>query len=218
MARKQKVDPFDYRAWLGRLEAFILDLRRRSPPERQEAFRFEALPPLTEEEVEEIEEELDLPLPPPLRAFFTEAAAGFSFEFVWGFGPTIEAAETFGPADEVPGWRDEAVEYAQHSWLMEKEWPLDRAFWRHALPIMMYESAHGTALWVHDPEHPDPAVVGLLHDDASSLIAPTFADFLHHWERLGYALSDEFRDPETGFLDSTTPQAQAQRRQLGWSD
>jgi hypothetical protein len=29
--------------------------------------------------------------------------------------------------------RNECVEYALYSWLSEREWPIDRAFWRYAL-------------------------------------------------------------------------------------
>ena len=101
---------------------------------------------------------------------------------------------------------------------MESDWPLDQAFWRHALPLVHYPDGDGVALWVHDPEHPNPAVIYLKHEDTSFVLSRTFDEFLEHWERLGYTGTndlEDYRNPETGFLDSTSPKAMAFRTSLG---
>jgi hypothetical protein len=102
--------------------------------------------------------------------------------------------------------------------LAEPDWPLDRAFWRHALPLVHYSDGDGVALWVHDPEHPDPPVIYLKHEDQSFLLCRTFDEFLGQWERLGYVGTNDlerFRNPQTGFLDAATPEALALRGKLG---
>jgi hypothetical protein len=61
-------------------------------------------------------------------------------------------------------------------------------------------------------------VVYLDHEDTSFLIAPSFDDFLEEWARLGFldfGYLLDFRDPETGFLDSRTPNAARLRAELG---
>jgi hypothetical protein len=110
------------------------------------------------------------------------------------------------------------MEYSKRSWLMEPDWPLDQAFWRHALPVAVYPDGDGLALWMHDRDHPNPAIIYLQHEDESFLLARTFDEFLHHWEKLGYVdlgSLGRYRNPQTGFLDSTTPEAEALRHRLG---
>jgi hypothetical protein len=58
----------------------------------------------------------------------------------------------------------------------------------------------------------------LEHEHKSFLVAPTFDDFLEHWGRLGNLDRGElldFRDPETGFIDTGTPKAREYRKALG---
>jgi hypothetical protein len=207
----------DYAKWVQRLRGFILDLQQRSPPEFRNKFSIEIAPPLGDEEIEELAESLDCGLPPSLREFLQDGASSISFEYAV---PAIdeETSDTFCPADQLADWREECIEYAQESWLMEPDWPLDQAYWRHALPLVHYPDGDGVALWVHDPEHPNPAVIYLKHEDESFLLSRNFDEFLHEWERLGYTGTNclkEFRDPETGFLSATTVKAVAFRKALG---
>jgi hypothetical protein len=144
----------------------------------------------------------------------TQGAA--SVEFKW-LGP-LEAEESFCPAEDLPVWHVECVDYAQESWLAEPEWPLDYAFWRHGWPLARDPAGNGPALWRHARNQPHYPVVYLDHEDESFLIAPTFDQFLEQWERLGYLSFREllnFRNPDTGFLDSTTPEARRLREILG---
>lgn len=111
------------------------------------------------------------------------------------------------------------MEYARESWLSAPDWPLDRAFWRHALPPVHYPDGDGVALWVHESEDAQPAVIYLKHEDKSFLLSRTFDEFLEQWEKLGYISTgalEDYRNPQTGFLDATTPQAVALREKLGF--
>jgi hypothetical protein len=90
--------------------------------------------------------------------------------------------------------------------------------WRHGWPLTQNEAGDGLAIWAHDPRQPHYPVAYLDHEGESFLIAPTFDDFLEHWERLGYFDWGEvlgFRDPETGFLDSRSARARKHRKELG---
>ncbi len=210
----------DYAQWVQRLRGFILDRQKRSPPEHRAKFSIEIAPPLDDDELADLAEALDCGLPPPLRQFLRTGAAAISFAYA---GPLEddETADTFCPADELADWRDECVAYARESWLTEPDWPLDRAFWRHALPLVHYPDGDGVALWVHDPEYPDPPVIYLKHEAESFLLARNFDEFLREWERLGYTGTNTlaaYRNPKTGFLDSATPPAVAFRQALGLAE
>lgn len=210
----------DYGGWVRRLQAFIEDRRARSKPEDREHFRIEVAPPLTHAELKELEEEGGLRLPASLRAFLSQGSASLEFQFVWPNAREASYAvdERFCPAEDLVEWHEECIEYAQESWLAEEEWPLDYALWRHAWPLTHDEAGNGLALWCHAPKQPHYPVVCLDHEDTSFLIAPTFDEFLEQWEQLGYLSYGEllnFRDPQTGFLDSTTPQARQLRERLG---
>ncbi len=207
----------DYAQWVQHLRSFVLALQKRSPAEWQGNFVVEIAPPLDEDDLEELAEALDCGLPPPLRRFLATGASSISFSYG---GPTAayETEDHFCPADQLAESREECIEYARESWLTERDWPLDRAFWRHALPLVHYPDGDGVALWVHDPDHAEPAVIYLKHEDTSFLLSRTLDEFLEQWEKLGYIGTNDlenYRNTETGFLDATTPQAVALREKLG---
>src|SRR5262249_53594329 len=143
----------DYAQWVQRLRKFIGGLQEHSPAHCREKFSVEIDPPLEDNALEELAEALDCGLALPLRKVLRTGASSIAFAYAW---PTEddETCETFCPADELADWREECIEYARESWLREADWPLDQAFWRHALPLVHYPDGNGVALWVHDPEHP----------------------------------------------------------------
>ena len=213
----------DYRQWVLQLEGFVNDLQKRSPAHQQANFKVQIAPSLTPDELAQIKRDFLIPLPTPLLSFLGHGSGRVSFQFSWynDHGEKLEAGETFCPAPELAFWRECCVDFAKNSWLMEEEWPLDRAFWRHAIQITRYANHDGLALWMHDYDHMNPAVTFLKHDDASFLLAPTLESFLTHWARLAYhpiAGLEEFRNPESGFLDSTLPQSLAYRKKFGLKD
>lgn len=204
----------DYAKWARRLGAFVRGLQRRSPAEYHDKFSIEVAPPLGEDELDELAEALDCGLPPSLRKFLGTGSSSISFQYAWP-PEDDESCDVFCPADELADWRQECVEYAADSWLTEPDWPLDRAFWRHALPLVHYPDGDGVALWVHDADDPDPPVVYLKHEDQSLLLSRNLDDFLTQWEGLGYVGANDlepFRNPKTGFLDASLPKAVALRK------
>ncbi len=209
-----EVVDYDYVQWVERLRRFVLDLQQRSPPERQGDFAVEIAPLLPEKDLEQLAESLDCGLPPPLRRFLGTAASAVSFRYAW---PTADDChwETFCPADRLAEWRAGCIAYAPS---FESDFPLDRAFWRHALPLTQYPDTDGLALWLYDPDYAEPAVTYLQHSDKSFLLSRSFNEFLVQWEMLGYISIGELEDcrnPETGFLDSRTPKAVEWRETLG---
>jgi hypothetical protein len=210
----------DYGAWVRRLEAFIEDRRSRSAPEDRDLFQIEVAPRLGRAELKELEESCGSRLPAPLRDFLSQGAASVAFQCVW---PSVHHARyevevQFCPVEDLAEWRDECVEYARESWPAEPDWPLDYAFWRHGWPLIRYESSDCVALWCHDRDQPHYPIIYVDHEDTSHLLARTFDEFLEQWERLGYLdIGDLPRDPETGLIDATTPEARQLREELGLS-
>jgi len=224
----------DYLAWLRRLEQFVARWQARLPPERQQECFVHVDPPLSDEQIEELSAGLDRPLPASVEGFLRQAASRVRFEcpcavaegrgvFVsgelfhyWLWRPNNN--ERYAPC---PGGMIAArqcvigMATAPSSWLQEPEWVLDRAFWRHGLPLTQGPTGDCLALWAHDPDHPDPAVVYLSHDDVSYLLAPNFDTFLEQWEHLGYDWGEEYRDPESGLMDMDSEAAIERRELLG---
>ncbi len=193
----------DYAKWVERLRSFILGLQERSPVDKRDEYSIKIAPCLRDDEVKALAKSIDCGLPPPLREFLLLGASSINFEYSRPYeDPTCE---TFCPAEQLADWRMECIEYSKRSWLMEPEWPLDQAFWRHALPLARYPDGDGIALWVHDCEHPNPPVVYLRHDSQSFLLSRNLDEFLHEWEQLEYTgigAMEDCRDPNTGFLNS----------------
>jgi hypothetical protein len=207
----------DYGQWVERLRRFILALRQHCPADQRENFVVEIAPPLDEDDLEELAGSLDCGLPEPLHQFLATGASGISFQYAWP-SPDEETSDAFCLADKLVQWRQECIEYAQESCLTEPDWPLDYAFWRHALPLVHYPDGDGVALWVHDPEQGNPPVIYLKHDEESFLLSRSFDEFLGQWERLGYVGTNDlgnYRNPQTGFLDATITKAVALRERLG---
>jgi hypothetical protein len=198
----------DYAVWVQRLLAFAAESR----PGR---LRVSVSPPLGESEVAALAASLDCGLPPPLRGFLATGASGIILTH------DKDDEETFSPAAQLAAWRREAKDYAQGSWVTEPDWPLDRAFWRHALPLVQYPDGDGLALWVHDAEFPEPGVLYLRHDGESVLLCRTFDEFLAAWAELEYAPAAdvvECRSPSTVFLDVRSPAAAALRASLSGAE
>ncbi len=208
----------DYSAWVQRLLQFSDDRRVRAAGAGRRYCRVEVVPPLDRARLKALEDECGRPLPPPLRDFLSTGASSITFRwFEPGAGDT-DYELVFCPAEELADWRQECAEYAEDSWLTEPEWPLDYALWRHGWLLTHDPAGDGLALWAHDRRQPHYPVAYLDHEDRSFLVAPTFDDFLEHWERLGYPDPGDlldFRDPGTGFLDTATPEARAYRKAAG---
>jgi hypothetical protein len=209
----------DYAAWVQRLRDFSkADRLRNWPGADQRHGRIEVAPPLDAAGLKALEEECGSRLPLPLREFLSTGASSITFRWFEPEASEPDYEVVFCPAEELASWRLECIEYAQGSWLTEPEWPLDYALWRHGWLQTHDEAGDGLAIWANDRRQPHFPLAYLDHEDTSYLVAPTFDDFLEHWERLGYLDLGEvldFRDPETGFLDTATSKARAYRKAVG---
>jgi len=228
----------DYAAWLDRLRRTVAARKAELPLERQGECKVVIEPPLTSQQLVALRNDLDIPLPKSVAQFLTRAAsrvvydcpfvnadgdedsiAGELFNYwYWEDRPRAYEEEFLGALKGMPMARDCAVAAASDSWLAEPDWVLDRALWRHALPLTRWPNTDGVALWRHDPEDSNPGVIWLSHDDQSGIISPNFDAFLRQLEFLGYVWGDDYRDEDTGMIDLRGEAAAERRRLLGWPE
>lgn len=227
----------DNAAWLQRLRQFVDGWRARLPAERQAECFVRADPPLSADQLRQLRESLDVPLPESVAGFLTTAASRLVFEFAGQVGK-----KGIGSAGELFNywfWEDEERPYEEQftgalqgmglarecvreeggdpdRWEDEPDagLVLSRALWRHGLPLTRVPNTDCLALWCHD-DWPEPAVAYLAHDDVSYLLAPDFDTFLEQWEQLGYDWGQEYIDRETGLMSLDAPAAVKRRRLLG---
>jgi hypothetical protein len=233
----------DYAAWLERLQHFVAHRRVYLPEEQHGLCHVEIAPPLTSRDIARLQAGLGCPMPSSVEGFLTHATSGLRFGYAVPAvdGSTFEIEECLfcyavgvpdSPGnddpieDSCPGplvsgleamilARNHCVEYALGSWLTEPEWPIDRAFWRHALPLTFTSGGDGLAIWAHADDDPSPPVIALSHDDESTLVSPTFDVFLTIWEQCGYYWDETFKDGGA-FIDASSPAAARFRASLEW--
>jgi hypothetical protein len=203
----------NYGDWMRRAAAFTERLRGLPGEVRVEAV---VAPPLSDEAVAALARSCRLPIPDPLRRFWTQASEhcrctywwdaperfhpqmavafpDWSLSHIWG-GPEFEAAE------DLVKLTDDLLD-----WETRDDFPLDARYWVHSLPIVPVGNGDYAGLYVRD-DPVNPPVVYLCHDGcgASGIIAPNFDAFLVLWERLGYIglhFLRSFVNPRTGLVD-----------------
>ncbi len=208
----------DYPAWVQQLQSFIFGLRSRSPEADRNQFQVEVQAPLSVKETDGLERTHERPLPVPMRAFLEQASSGVAlrYECAGPTGPVGAYDFSICPAAKLENWRGDCLAAVAGGWMaQDREWPLDRAFWRHAQPFAGQDHIGDyLALWSHDPDDPNPPVLCLNHESSSWIIAPSFNYFLHLWACLGYigiCHLANYCEPGCGFLDSTTEKARVLR-------
>lgn len=223
----------DYIAWLHRLQQFVAACRANLPPDRHRECSVHVDPPLSASDLQRLRDGLDCPLPDSVAGFLTQAASRLRFEcvcpaddeevyisgelFNYYLWRPDDNSCSVGCPDGMIESRECVLDYvtAETSWLNEPEWVLDRAFWRHGLPLTQSPNTDCLALWAHDPDGGEPAVVSLAHDEESYLLSPSFDTFLEQWESLGYDFAPEYIDPDLRLLDTSCDAARERRRLLG---
>jgi hypothetical protein len=225
----------DYSAWLGRLRAFVETWQAKLPPGRRLECHVHADPPLSSDQIGQLCDGLDCPLPPSVERFLTQAASrlrvycpcalpgsaetviAFDLFHYWFYSPQEVPYEDqyVGPLEGMMDSRQQARDIADN---FDPECILDRALWHHALPLAAFPNLDRLALWVYDPELVEPPVMWLNHDAPSFLLSPAFDVFLDQMERLGYDYGEEYCDTETGLMDVEGPAAIARRALLGLAD
>lgn len=210
---------FDYAGWVTRAQAFVD--RIAALPEVEVRSR-EVDAPLASEHVDSVAVSVGRPIPAALRRFLTDGAS--RVDCAYGYEPVdrgLEELQAILPdedliyggarlcaAAELPAYARSTAEWARETWVADD--PAQRTLWETALPFAALANGDYLALDVRDGSA-DPAVLYLCHDDESSLLAPSFTEFLAQWEQLCYLgpehwLLDPFRAPN-GTLDSRTERA-----------
>jgi hypothetical protein len=225
----------DHVAWLGRLRTFVEAWQAKLPPERRSECYVRTDPPLTSDQVGQLRDGLDCPLPPSIEQFLTHAASrlrvhcvclapgsaetivGFDLFNYWLWSPEKRPFEEqfHGPVDAMMDCRELARATAER---LDPECVLDRALWYHALPLFYAPTTDALALWAYNPDLEEPPVMWLNHDNDSFLLSVSFDAFLEQMERLGYDYGEQYRDPKTGLMDPKGSAAVARRALLGLAD
>src|SRR5438874_9216487 len=164
----------DHAAWLARLRDFVAAWQAKLPPERRSECYVHADPPLTPDQIGQLRDGLDCPLPPSVERFLTRAASrlrvrclcfapghpetviGWDLFNYWFWSPEKRAYEDqfAGPLEGMASAREVARDIGDE--MGDKECVLDRALWRHALPLMLAPSNDALALWAYDRELEEP--------------------------------------------------------------
>jgi hypothetical protein len=218
----------DCQEWVKRAQSFLERLPERFAGEIETNVSF--APPLDEAGMRSIESALGFALPRALRVFFRDGSGACNCRYVWKPNETARPVlQSLLGLDYLSGgpnlWEAEYLnenfaccqEYAE-DWNDEGDEGNEKRLWLESLPFAYIENGDYLAVSLADGGD-DPAVVYLAHDDASQVIAPSFTQFLAHWERLCYVgpeswLLNNFLDGN-GFINADSEQASRLRALLG---
>jgi hypothetical protein len=179
-------------------------------------------PPLTPEQVESVAAALGRPIPDALRRFLIDGASRVACAY--NYEPVDAALDelrsvlpdeirVYGgarlcAAAELPDYARSTREWARETWVADD--PDQRALWEAGLPFAALDNGDFLALDTRGGS-PDPSVLYLCHHEASSVLAPSFTEFLARWEQLCYLGPEHWLlDPFTGAdgtLDAQTERA-----------
>jgi len=201
----------DFAGWVARAQEFV-DRIEGLPGVEVGSRAVE--PPVAPEQLGRIEAAIGRPIPGALRQFLTGGAS--RVDCAYGYKPIdaeLEELRSLLPyetrlyggarlcaAAELPNHVRSTAEWARETWVADD--PEQRALWEAGLPFAALDNGDFLALDTRGGS-PDPEVIYLCHDDASSVVAPTFTEFLARWEKLCYIGPEHWLlDPFLG-LDGT---------------
>ena len=210
---------FDDTGWVARAQAFVDRIAKLPAVEVRSR---DVDPPLAPGDVDRLAAALGRPIPDALRRFLTHGSSrvdcAYAYEPVGGGLEELRALlpdemRIFGgarlcAAADLPEYARSAAAWMRETWVADD--PGQRPLWEAALPFAALANGDFLALDTRGGS-PDPPVLYLCHDDASSALAPAFTEFLRRWEELCYLgpehwLLDPFRAAD-GMLDARTPRA-----------
>jgi hypothetical protein len=207
----------DYTAWVKELQSFVSGLGTGRRSSIVEIVPFSLSKAVPTDHFRSFQASIGFDVPNCLSLFFQSGCrdVGFIFETNLGGKSVTLGHEQIFCLDRLAEWRADCLTHLNSSWLREYPWVLDRAFWQHAIPFGRDHATNMLALWFHSKDDDDPAVVYLRHDEGSWIVAPRFSYFLHHWSQLCYihpSFFEAYCDSDTGFIDSTTAEADDLRK------
>jgi hypothetical protein len=156
---------------------------------------------------------LDSKIPSALKDWIelNEGILEFSFDFEAN-GERYFGGIELGDPKEL---RTEVEEWIGDTWIADDE--TERANWEAASPFARL--ANGDFLAFSKATSADAPVIYLAHDDASRILAPSFADFQREWKKLFYVgpeiwILEPFLDSETGYLRHDTEEGISLRKRF----
>lgn len=213
----QKMKPIDYSEWVDRARRFTEELRRL--PGRINV-SIEIEPPIDEKTLEDVSKRWPNGLPAVLKKLWSNGSSSIVCKY-WWMPPDQELAqlhEVFESNNAIYG----GVRFLPAAHIFPGNFGVDpddedmaECFGTAGLELwcrcaVFLQIGNGDCLGL-DPESDinDPAVVYLVHDDdSSSVISPSFTEFLIAWEQLSYIgpefwLLDYWLDADRGLIDTT---------------
>jgi hypothetical protein len=203
----------DYAVWIQHAVDFHEQLR--SLPGAVD-LEIDVAPPLGEARLEILCSRLRLPLPSPLRRFFTRASAACCCTYCWQAPPEFnkrvkELCQTtsnlYGGAClcRASDCEDFLTGFFDIGECMEKNgFPQERLLWHNSFPLCDEGGGNFLGLFMRPrcSEEEYPVVyLSATPGGYSKILDATFDDFLRHWEELYYLWPNlllQFCDPTTG--------------------
>lgn len=201
---------FDYRGWVERAHKFVTEAVPLVP-HNDCSIHAELAPPLTLQELQQVQTEGGRPLPLELQNFWLTASKQCDCSYVLETEEKIYAGgATF---IDVLKLADELIECGVWADIVAS-WPDDPTLWLHSIPFCSLKNGDYLGLFMLTPQD-NPPVAYLSHDDESFILAESFTTFLETWERLCYLGPEsweleEYRDTN-GYLNADSQQAQELR-------
>jgi hypothetical protein len=219
---------FDYASWIERARDFVAGLAGL-PGEVD--VRVDVGPPLSRHEADELAGRLPMGLPSVLRDFLTIGSSRCDCHYCWE-PPTrpwpklkkiVDQAYIYGGpvlchASQLAVLQVYRSNWAEYVVADKNTSRTDRELWTRCTPFA--NIANGDLLALDTTSQRDDAPVAYLsHEWRSSIIAPSFTEFLRQWEAMSYIgpeiwLLSYWIQQDTGFIDSAHPKSELLRKLL----
>lgn len=201
---------FDYKGWVERAQKFVIEAVP-SVPHDDCSICADIAPPLTQQQLEQLQTEVGRPLPLELQRFWLTASRHCHCHYVLETEEKIYiGGAAFTDALKLSEDLFDCGEWAD----IVASWPDDPTLWLHSIPFCFLNNGDYLGLFMATPQD-NPPVAYLSHDDESFILAESFTSFLETWEQLCYLGPEsweleEYRDAN-GYLNAGSHQSQALR-------
>lgn len=220
---------FDYAAWIERGRRFVASLDTL-PGEVN--VRVNVAPPLSKREADDLARKLPMGLPLVLRDFLTQGSSRCDCHYWWEppARPWPKLNEIFtseafiygGPvlchASDLAELQEARLDFTECFQNDDSQSRNDRDLWTRCTPFTHIGNGDLLALDT-TLQAEDPPVAYLSHEGGSTIIAPSFTDFLRHWECMSYIgpeiwLLLNWRSEDTGYINSAHPKTELLQKLL----
>jgi hypothetical protein len=188
---------------------------------------------MTRHEADTLARSLPMGLPPAMRDFLTAGSAHCECHYWWEppARPWPKLKEIFTDENFIYGgpcichpetlavYQESRTDWAEIYDGDDDESRRECELWTNSSPFASIGNGDMLAFGAEASQE-DPPVVYLSHDGGgSSIISPSFTEFLRHWEIMSWIgpeiwLLDYWLDPDSGHIDSAHPKSQLLRTLL----